>query len=100
MIYSNSNLLKKVIGTVSFAFCLIFVGSYAVQMQGITQDCYQVKIYQREIKNLTASLQILDNQHQELTSLEQLIPKIETLGLVKTETLTYLSLGTNQMAVK
>jgi|AntAceMinimDraft_10_1070366.scaffolds.fasta_scaffold409770_1 prefoldin subunit 5 len=100
MIYSNSALLQKTIFITSLVLSIIFVGSYIAQVQRITQGCYQTKIYQREIKDLATSVQALDNQYQSANSLEQLIPKIETLGLVKIETLAYLDLGTNQMAVK
>ena len=100
MTYFNSNLLSKSLFIFSLLLIVAFVSSYIIQIQNLTRDYYQTKIYQKEVNQLTASVQHLDNQYQTSTSLAQLLPKIEKLGLVKIENLAYLDLSSNQMAVK
>jgi len=97
---SFNSFLQKFIFTSSIVFIAFFVGFYVFQIQGLTQHYYQAKIYQKEIKTLTNSIQNLDNQYQSLASLGQLLPKIQELGLIKVESLGYLDLGTNQMAAR
>ena len=100
MIYIKLISIRKKILLGAIFLVVILSVSYVVQIQKITQNSFHTQSYQKKINQLTISLENLDNQYQNLTSLEQLMPKIESLGLIKTERIAYLNLSTNQMAVK
>ena len=74
--------------------------SYIFQIQAIMKNSFQEKTYQQKVNALTKTVQNLDSQYQSLTSLDALTPKIQALGLVKIDKLSYLNLQTNQMAIR
>ncbi len=99
MIIKNIH-LSKTIFIVMALVMLVSTAGYVVQIQTIMKDSFQEKHDQQQVNVLSNAIQDLDNQYQRLTALDELTPKIQALGLVKMNKLSYLNLSTNQMAIR